>query len=90
MLFERGKPPYKALRIGTGRAMEMFWVSMGAGARMNDEAVLGMLRHWINTKTAPRGVYPLMEREDGAQHFVEPIDLSGTLIEWKGHFYEIP
>lgn len=90
MRFERGKKPYKALQIGSGRALKMHWVSMGAGAQMKDEAVAAMIRHWCQTKTAPGGVYPLMEGRDGKEHFVEPIDLSGELIEWQGKFYEIP
>ncbi len=90
MYFERGKDPHKALRIGTGRARKMFWVSMGAGARMNSEAVLAMIKHWQHTKTAPGGVYPLCENDTGGQSFYEPIDLSEELIEWKGNFYQLP
>ena len=90
MLFERGKTPHKALRIGTGRAKKILWVSMGAGAEMKEEAVTAMIKHWQKTKTAPSGVFPLMERDDKDQRFVETSDLSGELIEWKGNFYEIP
>lgn len=90
MKFERNKDPYKSLRIGSGRAIKMFWVSMGAGARMADEKVVEMLRHWINGKQFPEGVYPLIEREDGAQCFIEPRDLSGELIEFNKKFYQLP
>ncbi len=87
MQFKRGQEPKKAMGLG---AIKMFWVSMGAGAQMKEEAVEAMLRHWVNTKTAPGGVYPLVERSDGAQHFVETIDLAGKFIEYNGKYYQIP
>lgn len=90
MKFERGLDPHKALRIGSGRAIKMLWVSMGAGAAMNDESVIATIRHWQKTGTAPSGVYPNIERRDGARSFVEPIELSGELIEWEGNYYQLP
>ena len=88
--FERSKNPYKSLRIGSGRARKMFWVSMGAGARMDDEKVRVMIKHWQHKGVPPSGVYPLMEMANGGQQFVEPRDLSGELIEWNEKFYKLP
>jgi len=90
MNFERAKNPYKSLRIGSGRARKIFWVSMGAGARMDEEKVLVMIKHWQHTKNHPNGVYPLVEMDNGGQQFVEPRDLSGILIEWNGKTYQLP
>ena len=88
MNFERGKSPKEAMRIG--RAIKMLWVSMGAGASMKDESVVAMIMHWQKTGTAPSGVYPNIERLDGTRSFVEPIELSGELIEWNGNLYQLP
>lgn len=90
MNFERSKNPYKSLRIGSGRALKIHWINLGAGVRMDDERVLVVLKHWQHTKTAPGGIYPLVERNDGTQQFVEPIDLSGELIEWNEKIYRLP
>lgn len=90
MNFERNKESYRSLRIGSGRSLKILWVSMGAGARMSDDKVEGMLKYWISTNSIPSGVYPLVRREDGTEQFVETIDLIGELIEWGGGFYQIP
>ena len=91
MNFERHKNPYKSLRIGSGRAKRLFLVSMGGGARMDDKGIIAMIKHWQHTKTAPDGMYLLVERNDETKHFVKPINFaSGELIEWKEKTYLLP
>ena len=90
MNFEKSKNPYKALRIGSGRAIKMLWVSMGAGAKMDDKKVLAMIKRWQSTQILPYGVWPLIKRHDGVEQFVETIYLQGELIEWNNQTYQLP
>jgi len=90
MNFERNIDPYKKLRIGNGRAHKILWFSMGAGAELDKEKVIPMIKHWQQTNSIPRGIYPLIERPDGTKQFVETEELIGELIEWNGKYYQLP
>ena len=90
MKFERNKKPYDALRIGSGRAINVIWVSMGAGAKMkHDQVALMFLRWEMQKDRIPGGVYPLIREQSGTERFVETTDLVGELIKYSDTYYQL-
>lgn len=88
--FERGKESYRSLRIGSGRAIDVIWISMGGGAKMKHEQVVLMFVKWEMEKdTIPRGVYPLIKENSGIERFVETTDLIGELIKYRDNYYQL-
>lgn len=89
MNFEKSSDPYKSLRIGSGRAIKVLWISMGAGARMKDDMVATLFKRWEKYKNRPLGVYPVIKELSNTERFVETDELEGELIEWEGKIYRL-